>query len=83
MTLPEVLIMLVDRIDAAGGRAAWCASTGVSPGYLGDVLHGRRDPGEKLLAALGLRKVVDYVRLNPEGEGDGASRRQVDEGQGG
>lgn len=33
---------------------------GVSPAYLSDVINGRREAGAKLLAALGLEKVVSY-----------------------
>lgn len=33
----------------------------ISCQYLGDILHGRRDPGEKLLKAMGYKKVVTYV----------------------
>ncbi len=35
---------------------------GVSPTYLNDVLKGRREPGEKILAGLGLRRSVTYRR---------------------
>jgi len=33
----------------------------VSPQYVCDVLNARRDPGDAILAALGLRKIVRYV----------------------
>lgn len=36
------------------------ASMGVAPSYLSDVARGRREPGEKILAALGLKRVVQY-----------------------
>ena len=32
----------------------------VAPQYLNDVLRGRREPGDRLLQALGLRKIVSY-----------------------
>ncbi len=35
---------------------------GVSSAYLNDYLHFRREPGEKLLVGLGLRRVVMYER---------------------
>ncbi len=34
----------------------------VSPQYLYDFINGRRPPGKKILAALGLKKVVVYKR---------------------
>jgi DNA-binding transcriptional regulator YdaS (Cro superfamily) len=46
---------------AAGGQAAWAARHGLSASYVSDVLNGRRDPGESILRALGLARVVRYV----------------------
>jgi DNA-binding transcriptional regulator YdaS (Cro superfamily) len=46
---------------AAGGQQAWAARHGLSASYVSDVLNGRRDPGESILRALGLAKVVRYV----------------------
>lgn len=43
--------------------AALAKNLKLSPSYLSDVLLGRREPGPKLLAALGLRKVVSYERV--------------------
>ncbi|GGD87305.1 hypothetical protein GCM10011390_02520 [Aureimonas endophytica] len=43
-----------------GSRAAWCREVGLSPSYVGDVVSGRRAPGETMLTALGLRRVVGY-----------------------
>jgi hypothetical protein len=42
--------------------AALAKQLGLSPQYLCDVLLGRREPGPKLLRALGLRKEVRYVK---------------------
>ena len=47
----------------AGGQKAWAEAHGISPQYVCDVLNARRDPGESILAALGLRKVVRYVEV--------------------
>jgi DNA-binding transcriptional regulator YdaS (Cro superfamily) len=46
---------------AAGGQQAWAERHGLSASYVSDVLNGRRDPGESILRALGLAKVVRYV----------------------
>lgn len=32
----------------------------LSPAYLSDVLNGRREPGDKMLSALKLKRVVQY-----------------------
>ncbi len=37
---------------------------GVSPSYLSDVLAGRREPGPKILAALGLSRRPAYGPTN-------------------
>lgn len=48
-------------------QIAWAKSHGVSPAYVSDVIAGRREPGKKILKALGLEKVVTYVpsKANP------------------
>ena len=46
----------------AGSRKAWANQHGMSPQYLTDVLAQRRDPGLKVLHALGFEKVVTYRR---------------------
>lgn len=45
----------------AGSQKAWAEANGVSGAYVNDVLQSRREPGESILSALGLRKVVRYV----------------------
>lgn len=58
-TFPAYLWRAVRRI---GTQQAAAKKWGVSKQFLNDVLKGRRGPGEKLLAALGLREVVTYRR---------------------
>jgi predicted transcriptional regulator len=41
---------------------------GVSVSYLNDYLHFRRKPGAKILDALGLKRVVRYVRKDAQGQ---------------
>ena len=43
-----------------GSQRTLARELGVSEAYLSDVINGRRDPGRKLLKALGLERVVDY-----------------------
>jgi DNA-binding transcriptional regulator YdaS (Cro superfamily) len=46
----------------SGSQKAWAAAHGVSPAYVHDALQGRREPGAKILAALGYERRVRYVR---------------------
>lgn len=47
----------------SGSQVALAQEMGVSPTYLGDVIHGRKEPGKKILDALGLKRVVTYERI--------------------
>jgi hypothetical protein len=53
----------------AGGQKAWAEAHGISPQYVCDVLNARRDPGDSILGALGLRKVVRYVEVRASNAG--------------
>lgn len=64
ITLIDVFGMLRKACRDAGGQSAWADLHGVSPAYVSDVLNARREPGEKILVALGLRKVVRYEARN-------------------
>lgn len=59
-TLPEVRTLLQNNADAHGQAKLYAKHIGVSPQYLNDVLRGRREPGKKILKALGLEKVILY-----------------------
>lgn len=63
LTNAEVLAALREAVDAAGSQRTYAASIGVSQAYLGDVLHGRRHPGERVLSALGLRRITVIAAL--------------------
>lgn len=57
----DVLEVLQDDITASiDGQAAWARAHGISPAYVNDVLHGRRDPGPKILDAIGFEKMITY-----------------------
>ena len=58
----DLVKMLLQRAKRAGSQQALAEALGVTPAYLSDVLGGRREPGPKILAALGLRRRVVYVR---------------------
>ena len=55
-----------ERLRAAcnGDQQGWAAEHLFSPPYISDVLNGRREPAERILAALGLKKTVIYEELS-------------------
>jgi DNA-binding transcriptional regulator YdaS (Cro superfamily) len=60
ITEQQVVSQLRAAASAAGSQRAYAESIGVSEAYLSDVLAGRRAPGPKVLAALGLEAVILY-----------------------
>lgn len=46
----------------AGSQKSWAEANELSEVHVSDVLNGRRDPGDKVLNALGCEKVVSYRR---------------------
>ncbi len=57
----DVWYMIVKKLNDKTQKEV-AEELGVSPAYLNDYLHFRREPGPKLLEALGLRKVITYQR---------------------
>lgn len=60
--LSEVYADARTAIKAAGGQSEWARKIGVSVAYVSDFLNARRDPGPKILEALGYKKRILYVR---------------------
>lgn len=60
LTYEELIALLRRRIKECGSQKDFAATAGISAQYVSDVLHGRREPGESILDALGLQKVVTY-----------------------
>jgi len=56
--------LLAAECIKAGSQIAWAKAHGVSGAYVSDVLAGRRDPGEAVLKALGLERVVIYRKAS-------------------
>lgn len=52
---------------AKASQAVVAAELGISRGYLSELLLGRRQPGDKILDALGLEMTVTY-RRKPNGQ---------------
>jgi hypothetical protein len=65
MDLEGVRDALRRAIEKAGTASAWGAEHDISSAFISDILHGRREPGDKLLKALGLVKVSEYVGAGP------------------
>lgn len=56
----DVIARLRAAVEAAGGQRQFAENAGVSPAYINDVLHRRRGLADRILAALGVERVVTY-----------------------
>ena len=64
LTEEDVRKLLTKKIKDLGiGTGAWCRQNDLDPTSISNVFHGRIRPTKKLLAVLGLRKVVSYERI--------------------
>lgn len=66
VTEEQIIKMLRAYCATQGSQVAAAARLGVSVQHVNDILHGHRKPGPKILKALGLKKVVSYVRQEVE-----------------
>lgn len=64
MDVTDVIALLRARCAQAGSQAKWARENGLSQTYVNEVLRGSRQPGAKLLKALGMKAVVDYREIN-------------------
>jgi DNA-binding phage protein len=62
--LVDIYAELNAAIARPGGQAALAAEARVTRQHVNRVVNGTSPPGPKLLRALGLRRVVRYVRTN-------------------
>jgi hypothetical protein len=60
MDLNTVLNILDQRCREQGSRLSWAKAHHVSPSYVNTVFSGRREPGKKILDALGITKRIEY-----------------------
>ncbi|MFJ7437333.1 helix-turn-helix domain-containing protein [Methylorubrum thiocyanatum] len=63
LTHDDVRARLSTAIREAGSQKAFAARAGVSAAFLSDVIRGNRAPGERVLAAIDLRRVERFVSL--------------------
>lgn len=62
MNKEELIAYIQSVIDSkyAGLQLGFAQDNDLSAAYVNDVLRGRREPGQKILDALGIEKVVSY-----------------------
>lgn len=60
MTEDEVIEQLRAAIADAGSQRAFAEKHGFTPGYVSDVLKGQRGLSDRILAAIGVERVVTY-----------------------
>lgn len=58
MTEQEARERLRAAIQAVGGQRRFAEAHGFSPAYVNDVLRGKRDLAERILAVIGIERVV-------------------------
>jgi DNA-binding phage protein len=70
----EIVQLLRAEVKKAGSQTAWAKRVGIERSFVNFVLHGRKQPTEKIILALGLRRVlrqrVDIQKLRPTKEPD-------------
>ena len=64
----DLVAVLRHRCEASGTQDAWAKANLISPTMVNLVLHGRRDPSERIAAALGFTKKVVFVSLHTGNE---------------
>jgi DNA-binding transcriptional regulator YdaS (Cro superfamily) len=62
MTADQVRELLHRKVKEFGSQAALAKQLNISAPYLHDVLKGAREPAGAVCDALGLERVVTYVR---------------------
>lgn len=60
LSILEVRERLRTECEQAGSQSAWARAHKLSAPYVGDVIHGRREPGAAIMHALGIERVVQY-----------------------
>ena len=62
------LLTYLRSLIGNGSQLSFAEAIGVSPQYLSDVLNGRRDPGNSILEAIGVERIVTYRFIRPTHE---------------
>ena len=61
LLLDTLILFIEGEIVRAGSQKELAKQWGISQVYLSDIIHYRREPGKKVLAAMGLKRVSLYV----------------------
>lgn len=64
MTAEKVRETLAYACGRAGSAINWAGDHKISAAYVSDVINGRKEPGKKILDALGLIRVIDYRKVS-------------------
>ncbi len=60
-----VIEALQAEVAKTGSQAAAAKKLGITGAYVSDLLAGKREPGGKVLRALGFLRVVRYIKAAP------------------
>ena len=62
----DVRRLLAKAVKEAGDQYLWARNVGVDQSYISKVLTGRRQPGPRICAALGIERVITVTyRIRP------------------
>lgn len=56
LSAADVRRCLVAAVELSGGQDAWASRNGLTQSYVANLIAGKRSPGARALAALGLRE---------------------------
>ena len=65
MTERQVKKRLRQACEELGSQYQWATKFKLSPAYVSDVVRGSRQPGEAILKALSLERVITYREVAP------------------
>lgn len=60
LTETAIRVRLQKRVIDRGYKSAFAKQVGISPQYLSDILAGKRAIPDKVLAAIGIERVITY-----------------------
>ena len=70
LTETQVIERLREACVAAGGQRSFAKAHNFTPAYVHDVLHRRRQLADRILAALGIERIIVYRERQNNGTRD-------------
>ncbi len=64
----DLLNILLSECAELGSQKAWAEKHGLSPAYVSDIIHGRREISDKVAQLLGYSRQVSFKRSEVHGE---------------